>query len=137
MYYNGGMDVYLGAEARRALDGLRLIAGRTRPAGLLLGHRRGPRYFVERIFTAGSVFGFSPAVVRRLDALFGGRVLGFFAFRPGAATRRALLRPFAVGRVLIAVGERGAMNAAAIDFDGRFRLRRLPLTSEMKAGNHE
>jgi hypothetical protein len=131
------MDVFLGAEARRALDGLRLIAGRTRPAGLLLGHRRGPRYFVEGIFTAGPDFGFSPAAVRRLDALFGGRVLGFFAFRPGAPTRRALRRPFAVGRVFIAVGGRGAMSAAAIDFDGRFLLRRLPLDSGTKAGNRE
>jgi hypothetical protein len=131
------MDVFLGAEARRALDGLRLIAGRTRPAGLLLGHRRGPRYFVEGIFTAGPDFGFSPAAVRRLDALFGGRVLGFFAFRPGAPTRRALLRPSAVGRVFIAVGGRGAMSAAAIDFDGRFLLRRLPLDSGKKAGNRE
>ena len=130
------MDVFLGAEARLALDALRLVGGRARPKGLLLGHRRGPRYFVERVFAAGADFGFSPAAVRRLDALFGGRVIGFFVFRPGDATRRALLRPSAVGRVLIAVGGRGAMNASAIDFDGRFRFRRLPLNFDPKAGNH-
>ena len=130
------MDVFLAAEARLALAGLSMVAGRTRPKGLLLGHRRGPRYFVESIFAAGADFGFSPAAVRRLDALFGSRVIGFFAFRPNAVTRRALLRPFAVGRVLVAVGGRGAMSASAIDFDGRFRLNRLPLRLDQKAGNH-
>jgi len=130
------MDVFLAAEARLALAGLRLVAGRTRPKGLLLGHRRGPRYFVARIFSAGVDFGFQPDAVRRLDALFGGHVIGFFVFRPDPATRRALLRPFAVGRALVAVDGRGALSASAIDFDGRFRLLPLPLSLDQKAGNH-
>jgi len=130
------MDVFLAAEAHLALAGLRLAAGRTRPRGLLLGHRRGPRYFVERVFAAGDDFRFRPDVVRRLDALFGGRVIGFFIFRPDAATRRALLRPSAVGRILVAVDGRGRMSASAIDYEGRFRLTRLPLSLDKKARNH-
>lgn len=130
------MDVFLAAEAHLALAGLRLAAGRTRPKGLLLGHRRGPRYFVETVFAAGDDFRFRPDVIRRLDALFGGRVIGFFIFRPDPAIRRVLLRPSAVGRILVAVDGRGALSASAIDYDGRFLFTRLPLSVDKKGPNN-
>ena len=72
------MDVYIGAEAAAALAAEALTSSGPSLRGLLLGHRRGPRYFVERAFPLrGKAF---PAETRfrELDRAFGGRVIGFY-----------------------------------------------------------
>ena len=138
--YNGCVDVFLAEEARLFLAGLNAGPARSRPRGLLLGHIRGPRFFVEQVFPAAQGFAFRSAEVRRLDALFGDRVLGFFAFDAPPSLRRRLLRPEAVGRLLVSLAARSGREPAAtahlVDFDGRFKLVRLPLARVPEVRGH-
>jgi len=125
------VDVFLADEARLFLAGLNAGPARSRPRGLLLGHLRGPRFFVEQVFPAAQGFAFRPAELRRLEALFGDRTLGYFVFDAAASLRRLILRPEAVGRLLISLASRSGREPAAtahlVDFDGRFKLVRLPI----------
>lgn len=134
------MDVFLAADARLFLAGLNAGPARSRPRGLLLGHLRGPRFFVEQVFPAAPGFAFRPAEIRRLNALFGDRVLGYFAFDGAASLRRRVLRPEAVGRLLITLASRPgrapAPTAHIVDFDGRFKLVRLPVARVPEVRSH-
>ncbi len=134
------MDVFLAEDARLFLAGLSAGPARSRPRGLLLGHRRGPRYFVEQVFPAAPGFAFRPEELRRLDALFGDRILGYFAIGAAASIRRRVLRPESVGRLLLLVafrpGRPPAAKAHLVDFDGRFKLVRLPAARVPEERNH-
>jgi len=81
-----------------------LRAFRPRPGtwGVLVGHRRGSRFIVEKVATAGD-----PAAVPdedllgRLDAVWPGRTVGLIAVRPGAAFRRAARGPAWYGKLVL------------------------------------
>lgn len=95
---------------------------------------------MEQVFPAARGFAFRPDEVRRLDALFGDRVLGFFAFDAPPSLRRRILRPDAVGRILVSLASRSGRAPAAtahlVDFDGRFKLVRLPIARVPEARKH-
>lgn len=140
MAYNDRVDVFLAEEAQLFLAGLNSGPARSRPRGLLLGHVRGPRFFVEQVFPAAPGFAFRPAELRRLSGLFGDRVLGYFAFDSAAALRPRILRPEAVGRILVTLasgpGRPPAATAYLVDFDGRFKLVRLPQARVPEVRSH-
>jgi len=73
------MDVYVSEEARQQLRAQALEIPHRRARGLLLGHRRGGRFFVERIYPC--LFGPLPSAQRyvELDGIFEGKIIGFYS----------------------------------------------------------
>lgn len=118
------MDAFLTTDALRMLQTVALLAGSGRPAGVLLGHVRGGRFWVEAIVAGEKSKASSLEVHIRLDDLDPGRVIGFFDFSPTAAGRRAFARPQACGKLLLAVkrAPNGGLGFKGyqIDYNGRF-----------------
>ncbi len=76
------MDAYLSQEACQSLNVVNLISSSSTSDGLLIGHKRGHRFFAEKILP--SLPGFFPSLKKyhELDQLFNGKLLGFFSFNP-------------------------------------------------------
>lgn len=95
------MDVYLSDEAWQHLRAQAVeIAGR-RPAGLLLGHRRGGRFFVEKIYPCS--FGPFPSTQKyqALDGIFDGKIIGFYSSGRSAAAAAGKLPPFSYNKLYL------------------------------------
>lgn len=120
------MDVFLSADAQRTLQALSVLSAAKSASGLLLGHKRAGRFFVEAAFPAPAGFRPGPGNFFVLNETFQGRIIGFFLFDGSPAARRAYLQPLACGRCLVAVTRRKsrdiACRAFVVDYDGRFRL---------------
>ena len=131
--YNRRVDAFLAAEARQALEALSALSPRKKLFGILLGHTRGHRFIVEKIFPSPETMSLSPRNILRIDELFAGKAVGFYASGEIAPLKAKLRQPAAAGRLLLAVrqAKRGpVIKAYGIDFDGRFRFLPLPLTIE-------
>ncbi len=89
------MDVYLSQETYQSLNVINLISSSSISDGLLIGHKRGHRFFVEK--TLPSLQGFFPSLKKyyELDQLFNGKFLGFFSFNPDEKKIKKILAPFA------------------------------------------
>ena len=129
------MDVYLTGDARQSFEALRRLAPGKKALGFLLGHKRGNRIFVERVFASPRRSWPPLEELYALDRLFDGKITGFFAFGPDERIKRRLLAPFAVGKAFLEIlharaGGQMKMLAWVIDFDGRFMFVRLPLFKE-------
>lgn len=127
------MDAYITAEARQSFEALNSLAPGQKHLGFLIGHKRGHRFIVEKIFPAPAGFKIDPENILRLDELFAGRAIGFYASGDVARLKAGLRQPAAAGRLLLAVRTASgapAFKAYAIDFDGRFRFILLPLILE-------
>jgi hypothetical protein len=118
------MDVYVSAEALLYLRAQALEAPRRLPSGLLLGHKRGPRFIVEKVYPSPAAFSIGEREYRAWDRLFAGRIIGFYS----AGVRKAaqLLRPFACGKLYLRVDPGPArtptLKPYVIDYKDRFRL---------------
>jgi len=126
------MDAFIAAEARQSLAALSALSAGKKLFGILVGHKRGHRFIVEKAFPAAA-FRFSPADFARADELFAGKVLGFYSSGGLARIKARLLQPYAAGRLLLAVRtakHAPSFKAYAVDFDGRFRVVPLPLIVE-------
>jgi hypothetical protein len=127
------MDAYLGAEATAGLEAEALeCAGKT-CRGLLLGHRRGPRFFVEKAFPLrGGAFP-SETRLRQLDLIFRGKVIGFYALGGSVRGPSGILRPFAYGKLYLRISASASgsrktdMKPHVIEYDGAFRLSPIAL----------
>lgn len=124
-------------EARTALLSAAAVAKRGAPAGFLTGHVRGGRFIVEGFIPADAALLADPDVFFKLDALQPGRIIGFLVPSPAAAARKPLLRPHAVGRLVLSVrrnaSARGLPFAGwAVDFDGRFFFSPAPIVEAEK-----
>ncbi|MBM3295124.1 MAG: hypothetical protein FJY82_11475 [Candidatus Aminicenantes bacterium] len=133
------MDAFVTAEAWASLEALGRLSPRGKPLGYLIGHTRGKRFFVERIFTVPGRSWPSLEDHYVIDRMFAGRVIGFFAFRPDRRTAGALSAPHAAGKAFLSLHSArrpGKIKAAVfvVDFDGRFRFVRLPFRKEPRAG---
>ena len=136
------MDAYLTRGAIETLRALALVSGAgarssaSAPAteGFLLGHRRGPRRLVEDVLPTRP--GFFPSLESffESDRLLGGRVIGFFSFKPAPARLKKILAPFAAGKIFLdaspLASKRGTPRAFFVDFDRAFRLHPLPCVRE-------
>jgi hypothetical protein len=126
------MDAYLTTEAWRSLEALALLGG---ARGYLVGHRRGPRFFVEALVPAASGRPFSGADLRALNRVFGGGTIGFFAVGAGrAAAKQQTLAPFACGKVFIAARYRRGkpldLQAFVVGYDGKFVPEPIPVAGD-------
>ena len=120
------MDAYLSREARQSLTALRLVSSNALPDGLLLGHKRGNRFFVEKILP--SLKGFFPSLKKyqELDEFLEGKLLGFFSFQPDEKKIKKILAPFAYQKLFLEINlntqKEMAIKPHVIDYDKEFFL---------------
>jgi hypothetical protein len=123
------MDVYLSREALQELEALRILAGRGE--GILRGHRRGQRFFVEHILPIPGAVSASKAKLRQIQDFYPEAFLGFFCTDPGAAKKKKVQIPQTVGKVFLEISsretEKPVWQAHLIDYDGSFRLAPLKI----------
>ena len=125
-------------EASLDLKALALLRPKPPTWGLLIGHRRGGRVFVERFFPAGAGTAL-PAPVRldELDRGLGRRIVGCFAVRPSPAFKKSLLAPYFYGRLFLDVssGKRGPrLKPYVVEFSRTFRFVPVRLEPGPKRG---
>ena len=119
------MDAYLSREACQSLEALTLIGSGANSDGLLIGHRRGHRYFVEKIFPALKGFSSFPQKYFELDKIFEGRLIGFFSMKPEERRIKKILAPFAYGKLFLKVHRKEkkvAIGSFLIDYKEGFYL---------------
>jgi hypothetical protein len=120
------MDAYLSREARQSLTALRLVSSNALPDGLLLGHKRGHRFFVEKILP--SLKGFFPSIKKyqELDEFYEGKLLGFFSLKPDEKKIKKILAPFAYQKLFLEINlntrKEIAIKPHVIDYDKEFFL---------------
>jgi hypothetical protein len=126
------VDVFLTDDAERSLKALSLlsVAGQ---CGYLIGHRRGPRVYVESVIPAGKGHTFPVEQFHLLDTIYDGRTVGFFFFGGERSAEKRILQPFAYGKIVLEVRPGGrrapALKAFSVEFEGRFTLSPVPLAS--------
>ena len=130
------MDAYLSREAYESLRALKLISSRSTSEGFLLGHKRGHRFFVEKIFL--SMPGFFPSLQKyqELNQLFDGKLLGFFSFNPDEKNVKKILAPFACGKLLLQIKlntqKKMTIQPYVIDYENEFFLLPIKLKSHQQ-----
>ena len=132
------MDVFVTPEAARDLEALVLLRPGPSAWGLLLGHKRGRRVFVERFFPAGTADALpAPGRLDGLDRSLGRRLVGFYAVHPAASFRKSLLAPYCYGRLFFDVRPAKAgpgLRPYTVAFDGAFSLAPVRLAPGPKGG---
>jgi hypothetical protein len=135
------VDVFITPEARRELEALRAVRPRPSAWGVLIGHKRGFRFIVEKVFpAAGAAAAPSERLVRELDRVWSGRVIGLFAVRPGAAFKKAVLGPAWYGKLVLDLGlsaRKQSVRPFVVEFERRFFLALVTLAPAVKAKAHE
>lgn len=118
------MDVYLSRDALQELEALQTLAGKGE--GILRGHRRGQRFFVEHILPIPRIVSASEAKLRQVQDIFPEAFVGFFCTDPGPGKKANALGPQTMGKVFLEIdsreAERPVWQAFLIDYDGVFRL---------------
>jgi len=126
------MDAYLSEEIYQSFAALILISSRSSSDGLLIGHKRGHRFFVEKIFP--TLPGFFPSLKKyhELDQLFNGKLLGFFTFNPDEKKIKKILAPFACGKLFLEISsnqqKKMTIKSYVIDYENEFFLLPVKLT---------
>ncbi len=120
------MDSYLSQEAYKSLSALKIISSSSSSDGLLIGHKRGHRFFVEKILP--SLPGFFPSLKKyhELDQLLNGKLLGFFSFKPDERKLKRILAPFACGKLFLEISsnkqKKMTIKSFVIDYENEFFL---------------
>lgn len=120
------MDAYLSREAHQSLTALCLVSAHSIPDGFLIGHKRGHRLFVEKIFPSLGGFFFSLEKYQELDKLYEGKILGFFSFRPNENKIKKILAPFSYSKLFLEINlnsqKKMIIKPYIIDFNKEFFL---------------
>lgn len=125
------MDAYLSREVRQSLSALNLLS--SNPDGFLFGHKRGNRFFVEKILP--TMKGFFPSLQKyqEFEELYEENLLGFFSFRADEKKISKLLAPYAFGKLFIEIRlspqKKITIKPYVIDFDKVFLLSPIKLKS--------
>jgi hypothetical protein len=126
------VDVFLTDDAERSLKALFFLS-ESGQCGYLIGHRRGPRVYVEAVIPAGKGHAFAVEQFHFLDDLYDGRTVGFFFLGGCRSAENRVLQPFGFGKVVLKARSGGrrtpALKAFIIEHDGRFTLSPIPLAS--------
>jgi hypothetical protein len=135
------VDVFITPEARRELEALRIVRPDPSTWGLLVGHKRGFRFIVEKVFPAGSGRALpSERLLAGLDRIWPGGVIGLFAIRLNAPVKKAVLGPMFYGRLVLDLGStarKPSIRPSIVDFERRFFLAPVMLAPAVKAKAHE
>ena len=126
------MDVYIAAEAFTFLEAQALASKKRRGSGILIGHIRGRRFFVETIYPCPEKEYTTEAGFWSLQEIFSQRIIGFYSTTSGSRSASRLFRPFACGKLFLRVGilprNRLSLHPLVIEFDGAFSLQPIPLS---------
>jgi len=132
------VDVLVTREAALEIEALGIVRPGGPAWGFLIGHKRGFRFFVEKVLAAGSGDpGTAGRRFKEVERLWPGRVIGLFAVRAGAPLRKALLGPFFYGKLFVELrlrGRRPEVRPFIVEFDGKFLLVPVPLAPPAKKG---
>jgi hypothetical protein len=126
------MDVYIAAEALLFLKAQALASTKRRSSGILLGHIRGRRFFVETVYPCPETDYAAEAGFWSLQEMFSHRIIGFYSTRSDGRAASRLFRPFACGKLFLRVGilprNRLSLQPLVIEFDDTFSLHPIPLS---------
>jgi hypothetical protein len=130
------VDVLITPEATGELEALRAFRPRPGTWGVLVGHRRGSRFIVEKVLAAGSP-GTVPGeeLLDRLDTVWPGRTVGLVAVRPGAAFKKAARGPAWYGKLVLEIAGTArapVLRPFVVEFERRFFLDPIPLAPAVK-----
>lgn len=120
------MDAQLSQDAYRSLQALGLISSSSISDGLLIGHKRGHRFFVEKIFTTQK--GFFPSLKKfhGLNQLFNEKLIGFFSFNTNDRKTKKILAPFAYGKLFLQIEmneqKKMRIKSYAVEYEKTFYL---------------
>ena len=96
------VDAFLTADAEADLAAINRLRPGPDAWGFLIGHRRGPRVLVERLFPAGAGHALPPpAEIDTIDRGFGRKIVGLYAVRPSAAFLKTAAGPYFYGRLVL------------------------------------
>jgi hypothetical protein len=130
------MDVYLSEEAFIYLKGQALESSVKNHGGLLIGHKRGQRFFVEKVYPSRESYISSERNYWALDRLFDGKIIGFFSFTSGAEKALKILQPFAYGKLFLRIAlrpkNRLTLKPYVIEYKDSFFLLPISLHSRPK-----
>ena len=119
------MDVYLGCEARKYLEGLAL--SRNCLEGILIGHKRGFEFYIERVFPFHKALSMTEERFTEINRHFDDKVVGFYTFSTEEKSAEKIFVPFAVGKVLVKISENREKDPLVrsffIDYEDTFSLR--------------
>ncbi len=138
-HYNFRVDVFLTGETWSDIRTFGLFRPISGSWGLLIGHRRGFRFIVEKaaLVPRGSL----PSVTRQMefDRIWGGRVIGYFAFRPHTSLKREFLSPAFYGKLFLAVfpaGREWRLEPSLIEYAEGFHFSSLALVPGREGGKN-
>ena len=125
------MDAYLSREAYHFLLGLNLASSKPNLDGILIGHKRGHRFFVEKVFPTRKGFYTSLENYFTLDEHFGGKLIGFFTFEADEKKKKKILLPFAYGQLFLDIRltqkKKMTIKSYVIDYKKEFFLSPIDL----------
>jgi hypothetical protein len=120
------MDAYLSQEAHLSLTALTILSPAAHSDGFLIGHKRGHRFFVEKILS--SMPGFFPSLQKyhEMENLYQGKLLGFYSFRPDEKKINKILAPYACGKLLLKIKlnpqKKISVESFVVDYKNNFFL---------------
>ena len=130
------MDAFLSQKAYSRIKALGCLPVRRVPDGLLLGHRRAKRIFLEDIFPTQR--GFFPGLQKYLEMnqIFGDKIQGFFSLQKNSDSMEKILVPVAFGKLFLKINNHSknglTMRSFLIEYDGNFKLDPIRLKIEAK-----
>ena len=135
------MDVLIIPEAQREIDALNVFSPRSGTWGVVVGHRRGSRFIVEKLLPAGSP-GTVPdeRTLAGLERIWTERIIGLLAVRPGAAFKKALLGPAWYGKIVLQMtgpAKAPILRSSVVEFKRNFFFDPVPLAPAGKEKSHE
>jgi hypothetical protein len=120
------MDAYFSLEALQQLRAQALELPGRKARGLLLGHRRGVRFFVERIYPCSFPLFPSARQFQALDGVFGGKIIGFYGSGDLSRSEAGKSPPFAANKLYLGFGlhpKKGLiLKPAVVEYSGSFHL---------------
>ncbi len=123
------MDAYLSQEAYQTLTALSLISSQSNTDGLLIGHKRGHRYFVEKILPTLKDFFPSREKYFAMNKLLEEKILGFYSFTQDEKKIKKILTPFTYGKLFLQIrfnkNKKITIKSYVIEYEDEFFL--LPI----------
>jgi len=135
------VDVFITPEARREIEALRVVRPAASTWGFLIGHKRGFRFIVEKVFPAGRGRTLpDERALAGLDRIWPGGVMGLFAARLSAPVKKAVLGPRFYGKLVLDLGStarKPSIQPSIVEFKRRFFLAPVALVTAGREKAHE
>jgi len=126
------MDVYFSLEAFRTLEAQKIIATQQHCDGIIIGHKRGQSFFVEKIVPTTK--GFFPSLEKfySLNTIYRDGIVGFYSFFSSEKKTKKILAPFAHGKLYLEIHVSRSntlqIKPYSIEYDKKFFFSALKLT---------